>query len=187
MVIKKYEQDGLLFNVSFVDRASEAGVLGFRGRLALVEGEVADESGNRKPPKVVMEHVVLLSRDDKLILAAGSLDDIQDLSAFVDKYKADFAPDMKAIIYVVNITEPMQVDIEGITFALIPMQEGITWNELLDEAGLEKNDLKKKSSGDKVYTVWQELKGFAPKGEKVSLDVAMSRTADIKRIERGAL
>ena len=148
---------------------------------------MADESGNRKPPKVVMEHVVLLSRDDKLILAAGSLDDIQDLSAFVDKYKADFAPDMKAIIYVVNITEPMQVDIEGITFALIPMQEGITWNELLDEAGLEKNDLKKKSSGDKVYTVWQELKGFAPKGEKVSLDVAMSRTADIKRIERGAL
>ena len=32
MVIKKYEQDGLLFNVSFVDSASEAGVLGFRVR-----------------------------------------------------------------------------------------------------------------------------------------------------------
>lgn len=187
MIIKNYEQAGLLLNVSFAEAATSEGFAGFRGRLALVEGEVADEGGNRKPPSVVMEHVVLLSRDDKLMLVAGSLDKLEQLETFVEKYKADFSPEMRAILYVVNLTAPQQVELEGINFALIPMQEGITWNELLDEAGLDKSDLKKMASADKVYSVWEELKSFKPKGPSVTLQEALSKTADIKRVERGAL
>lgn len=82
----------------------------------------------------------------------------------------------------------MQVAAGGVSFALLPMQEGITWNELNDKAGLEKSALKKLSSGDKVYTVWKELSGFKPKGDKVSLEVAMGNVdASLKRIERGAI
>ena len=91
-------------------------------------------------------------------------------------------------MYVVDLTEPLQVEREGINFSLIPMQEGITWNELLDEAGLDKRELKKLSSADKVYAVWEELKGFKRKGRQVDMDEALSRTDDsLTRIERGAL
>lgn len=188
MIIKNYEQEGRLLNISFVEEASTAGYAGFRGRLALAVGEVADESGNRKPPGIVMEHVVLMSREDKLIFAAGSLNKLAQLNDFVAMYKDDFSPEMLAIMYVVDLTAALQVELEGINFALIPMQEGITWNELLDEAGLEKNDVKRLSSADKVYTVWDELKSFKPKGNKVSFDEALTMTdASLTRIERGAL
>jgi len=188
MIIEKYDQEGMLLNISFVEKASEAGFVGFRGRLALVEGEVGDAQGRRKPPAIVMEHTVLLEKDGKLVLAAGSLDNFADFPTFIEKYKGDFAPDMLGIVYVVNITKPMQVEAGGINFALVPMQEGITWNELNDEAGLEKSALKKLSSGDKVYTVWEELKGFKAKGDKVTMDAAMANVdTSLKRIERGAI
>jgi hypothetical protein len=74
VIVKKFEEDGLLLNIAFAEAASAEGFTGFRGRLALVDGEVADESGNRKPPNKVMEHTVLLSQGEKLALAAGSLD-----------------------------------------------------------------------------------------------------------------
>lgn len=188
MIIKKYEQDGLLFNVSFAEAASAAGVAAFRGRLALVEGEVADDKGNRRPPSVVMEHTVLLSRDDKLALVAGSLDKLAFLQDLLNKYQNDLTPQTRAIIYVVDLIEPLQVELAGVNFALIPMVEGITWNELLDESGLDKGDLKKLSSADKVMSVWENLKGFKAKGRNVTMEEALGRTDPKRtRVERGAL
>jgi len=59
---------------------------------------------------------------------------------------------------------------------------------LLDEADLDKRELKKLSSADKVYSVWEELKGFKPKGSPVTMDEALAKTDDsLTRIERGAL
>lgn len=188
MLIEKYDQEGLLLNISYIDKASTEGVVGFRGRMALVEGEVGDAQGRRKPPALVMEHTVLLEKEGKLAMTAGSLDHLADFPTFVEKYKGDFASDMLGIVYVVDITKPMQVEAGGVNFALVPMQEGITWNELNDEAGLEKNDLKKLSSGDKVYAVWKELAGFKAKGDKVTMEQAMANVdASLKRIERGAI
>ena len=188
MIIKNFEQEGKLLNVAFADAASESGYAGFRGRLALVEGEVGDDSGHRKPPNKVMEHTVLLSKDDKLALLAGSLDKLDYLNDLTAMYKDTLSAETQAILYVVDLTEPLQVELEGINFALIPMVEGITWNELLDAAGLEKGDLKKMSGADKVYAVWDDLKGFKAKGPVVSFDEALGKTnASLTRVERGAL
>lgn len=187
MIIQEYDKKGLLLNVSFVEEADESGVCGFRGRLALVEGEVGDAAGNRKPPAIVMEQTTLLSKGDKLVFVSGSLDRLGDLPALVEMYKADFAPDMLAIIYVVNMTKAVQVEFEGITFSLIPMREGVAWNELMDEAGLDKGDMKKMSSGQKVATLVSELASYKAKSDKVSFDEAMTLTANITRVERGAL
>ncbi len=188
MIIKTFEENGQLLNIAFAEKAETEGYAGFRGRLALVEGEVADDSGNRKPPHKVMEHTVLLSKDDKLALLSGSLDKLEYLNDLVAMYKDALSPETRAIIYVVDLTEPLQVELEGVNFALVPMQEGITWNELLDEAGLDKSDLKKMSGAEKVYTVWDDLKGFKPKGAVVTMDEAQAKTDDtLTRVERGAL
>lgn len=186
--IKKYEQDGLLLNISFAEETSTSGFVAFRGRMALVEAEAGDGAGNRKTPGIVMEHVVLMDKDDKLVLAAGSLNKLEHLNNFVEMYKDDFSPEMTAMMYVVDLTEPLLVEQEGITFSLTPMQEGITWNELLDEADLDKRDLKGMSSADKVYAVWDEIKGFTGKGPRVSMEEALAKTdPTLTRIERGAL
>ncbi len=186
MSIKSYDEKGRLLNISFVDDAD--GATAFRGRLALVEAEIGDESGNRKPPAVVMEQAVLLSKGGKLIFVAGSLTKLADLNDFVAMYKDDFAADMHAILYVVDLTTPVQVQLEGVTFPLVPMQEGITWNELLDEAGLDKRDLKSMSSAEKVAAVVDGVKDYKAKGPLVTMDEALAKTdPELKRPERGAL
>lgn len=188
MALQKYEQQGLLFNTNFLEKSSQEGLLGYRGDLILVKGEVADAQGRSKPPVALMYSGVLLSKDDKLVLTVGFIDKLELLSTFIEKYQADFDKDMKALLFVVNIKEPMQVEVDGINFVLIPLLEGVSWNELVDELCMEKSDFKGQSAADKIVTAWEEFKkGYAPKYERVTYDVAMTRTADIKREARGAV
>lgn len=188
MLLDKYEQEGLLFNKNFKDKTSTDGIFGYRGELVLIKGEVADDKGHTKPPVSVMRHVILLEKDDKLNFVAGFMDELDQLNSFLEAYKNDFADDMQALFYVVNITKPMKVEAEGITFILIPQTEGVTWNELIDELAMEKGDFKGQSAGDKIVTMWEEFKsGYSPKFDTIPLNDAFTFTADIKREAYGAV
>jgi len=187
MLLEKYEQQYLLFNTNFKEKTSQDKIIGYRGELVLIKGEVADAQGRTKPPVALVRGTVLLAKDDKLVFVCGFLDELEYLKIFIDTYQSDFATDMKALFYVVNITQPMQVTIEGINFILIPLLEGVVWNELIEELGMEKKDFKGQSSADKIVTVWNAFKNYSPKYESLSLDVAMSRVANIKREARGAV
>lgn len=186
MTLKKYKDAGLLFNSNFLEQTSEAGVSGYRGELVLVEGEVADAKGHVKPPIEVMRGVALLA-DDKLKLVVGAIDQMALFETFIEKYKDDFAPDMKALIYVVNLNEAVQVDIEGIKFVLIPLIQGVPWNEVIDELALEKSDFKGQSPADKILTLYGEMQGYKPKYPEVTLDEALSATSDVIREGWGAV
>jgi hypothetical protein len=187
MLLEKYEQEDLLFNTNFKSKTSKEGMMAYRGELVLVKGEVADAQGRRKPPTALIRSAILLTQDDKLAFVVGSIDDLGLLNIFIEKYGVDFAQNMKALFYVVNITTPMQVDINGISVTLIPLLEGVAWNELIEELCMEKKDFKGQSSADKVVTAWEAYQDYAPKYESLSLEEAMARTADIKREMRGAV
>lgn len=187
MLLEKYEQAQLLFNVNFKDKATGDGVYGYRGELVLVPGEVADEQGRTKPPLALVRSVVMLEKDEKIQFFVGILDELELIKTFIDKYKDDFADDVRILMYVVNITGSMQTDIDGIHFTLIPLQAGVAWNELIDELAMEKSDFKGQSSADKIVTAYDAYKDYAPKYETVSANEAFSRTADIKRELIGAV
>jgi hypothetical protein len=186
MPLQKYKEAALLFNSNFLEATSDAGVSGYRGELVLIEGGVADAKGHAKPPVEVMRGVALLG-DDKLKLVVGSIDQLESLSTFVEKYKEDFSPDMKAVIYVVNIKDPVQVELEGVNFVLIPLVQGVPWNEVLDELALEKSDFKGQSAADKVLTLYKELQSYKPKYASASLDEALANTTDVVREGWGAV
>lgn len=185
MLIEKYEQDALLFNMNFKADGS-SGEKAYRGELIIIEGEIADDQGRRKPPVAIMRHSILLEKDEKLVLMAGFIDKLELLEPLVEKYGEDFSPEMKVLIYVVNITKPMQIELSGVNFVLMPLTDGIAWNELTEELGLEKSDFKGKSTGDKVVTVYEEMSSYSPKYDNVEdFAAAMAFTADIKREDRG--
>lgn len=186
MVLEQYKDSGLLFNTNFLEQTSEAGTWGYRGELVLVEGEVADARGHVKPPVEVMRGVVLLG-DEKLKLVVGAIDQMASLQTFIDKYQDDFSPDMTALIYVVDLSLSCQVGIEGIKFLLIPLIQGVPWNEVIDELGLEKSDFKGQSAADKIVTLLDELKNYKPKYPEISLDEAMSSVTDVVREGWGAV
>jgi hypothetical protein len=79
----------------------------------------------------------------------------------------------------------MLTEAGGLTWTLIPMTDGMVWNELVDELALEKSDFKGQSAADKVVTVLGAFAGYQPKYETVGLDEAMSRTTAAKRESRG--
>jgi hypothetical protein len=186
MPLQKYNEAGLLFNTNFLEDTSEAGISGYRGELVLIEGGIADTKGHAKPPVEVMRGVALLG-DDKLKLVVGAIDQMESLSTFVEKYKEDFSPEMKALIYVVNLKDSVQVEVEGINFVLIPLVQGVPWNEVLDELALEKSDFKGQSAADKVLTLFGELQSYKPKYPTVSLDEAMANTTEVVREGWGAV
>jgi hypothetical protein len=185
MLLDRYESEQQLYNVNFKEAATRGGLYAYRGDLVIIDGEIADAQGRRKPPVAGMLGGVLLTDADKIKLMAGSIDDMALIKPLLEKYQADFAPDMKALIYVVNIAKPMITELCGVKTVLISMTDGMVWNELVDELALEKSDFKGQSSADKVITVLGAFNDYKPKYETVSLDEAMTRTTDAKRESRG--
>ena len=186
MALGKYEQQGLLFNTNFLESVGDD-VSGYRGELVLIEGEVADDKGRTKPPVALIRHAILLDKDDKLAFVVGIIDQLELLNTFIEKYKDDFADDIQVLFYVVNLTEPMQVELSGINFVLIPLTEGVAWNELVDELCMEKSDFKGQKPAEKIVTAYDEFKSYKPSYQSVDLDYAMSKTADIKWETHGAV
>lgn len=172
----RYESEQQLFNVNFKEAATSGGLHAYRGDLMVVDGEIADAQGRRKPPVAGMLGGVLLTDVDKIKLLAGSLDDLALIKLILEKYQADFAPDMQAMIYVVNIAKPMIIELGGIKHDL---------NELVDELALDKSDFKGQSSGDKVVTVYKAFGDYKPKYETVALENTLTRTTTAQRESRG--
>ena len=185
MPLEKYKAADLFFNSNFLDETSEAGTWGYRGDLVIIQGEL-DDKGHHMPPLAVMRGAVLMA-SDKLKMVVGCLDQAEQLLDLVEKYKGDFAPDMKSVLFVVNIKDPVQVEVEGITFVLIPLIQGVAWNEVIDELALEKSDFKGQSSADKILTVYKEMLSYKPKYPKVELDEVLANTTGAVREGWGAV
>ncbi|MEW5769478.1 MAG: hypothetical protein AB1831_03855 [Pseudomonadota bacterium] len=186
MLLDTLESQGLFFNSNFTEPAAP-GLFAYRGDLVLIEGEVADNLGRRKPPVATMIGAVVLADATQIKFLSGSLDEIAHIQPFLEKYAAHFSPTMGALLYVVNIKKPMQVKLAGTTFVLLPLDDGMVWNELMDELHLEKGDFKGQGSGEKVYTVYKAYQDYRPKCEEVSLEEALSRATDAKRVVHGAV
>ncbi|MDD4964638.1 MAG: hypothetical protein PHI11_12055 [Gallionella sp.] len=185
MLFNDYEQKGLLFNMNF--KESEGSYAAYRGDLVLELGEVGDAHGHRMPPTATIKNTIVLAENDKIKLYVGSLDDLALLPKVLDYYQADFAADIRMILFVVNINKPLIVDTNGLSIPVIGMQEGLIWNELIDLAALDKSDFKGQSAAQKIVTVYKALSDYKPKGDKVSLAEALTRTVALTRAGRGPI
>ncbi|MET0069558.1 MAG: hypothetical protein ABW096_05915 [Candidatus Thiodiazotropha sp.] len=186
MLLEQYKESHLLFNTNFLENCSRDGIYGYRGELVLVEGEVADAKGHAKPPVEVLRGAALLA-DEKIKLLLGAIDKLDSFATLLDKYKADFSPEMKALIYVVNLERSVVVEADGIGFILIPLLQGVPWNEVIDELGLEKSDFKGQSAADKILTLYDELKTYKPKYPQIGLDELYGLATDEVREGWGAV
>ena len=136
MLFDLYQEKGLLFNMNF--KEANGNYAAYRGDLVLGLGEVGDALGHRKPPTATIKNTIVLAENDKIKLYVGSLDELALLPKVLDYYQADFAPDMRIILFVVNINKPLVIEVGGLSIAAIGMQEGLIWNELIDIAALDK-------------------------------------------------
>ncbi len=180
MLLETYEAKGLLTVVQVKGQTSEAGIYAYRGDLILKEGELREGSTtDRKPPQAVVVQAAMLIADDKIKFINGLLPRLDLLPLFVEKYSADLSDDCAAILYVENIAEGIQLELEGTVYKLMPYKEGMIWNEFLEELYIEKGDIKKLSPEDKVAAVYDEAKTYAPKTELIKKETALENTIEV--------
>lgn len=190
MLLNRLEEEQLLVNVNVKESTTTPNLDAYRGDLVLIEGEVADSLGRRKPPVTVSKQVAMLTTADKIIFISGFLEKLEQLPLFYEKYKAEISEDLVAAFYIENIAKPIQVKYNGIHHYLMPMIEGdgTVWNEFNETLGLEKTDFKGQSAADKVITVYEATKGdFKPKYPEVSFEEAIASTIEVKKELRGAV
>lgn len=185
MLLNRYEP--YFFNSNFREAAPDAAWEAYRGELVLIEGEVADAQGRRKPPVALFKQAVVLAQGDELKLISGSLEELQHWPAFMEKYGADLDPATVAVMFTVNIPKPFVSTINGATVAFIPLTEGLCWNELIDLAALDKGDFKGQGAAEKVLTVFNAFKGHKYKYPETSVEEALKTTNNAKREVHGAV
>ena len=185
MLFDHLEQEQLLFNVNF--RESVGGDVAYRGEMVVLPGEVGDAQGRRKPPKAVIKGAVALANGEQFKLLAGSLDLLQQLEQIGDLYKNALTPATVGVFFIVNLEQPLVIDLNGTKVIGIPMTDGMTWTELTDLVGLEKADFKGQSAGQKVVTVYEALLTLKPKYPAVSYAESLAYLNEATRVSRGAI
>jgi len=186
VILQKYQEAGLLFNVNFLEKTSTDGVYGYRGELILIEGEKGDAQGHTKPPVEVMHGAVMLG-GEQLLMVVGSLDKVSSLPVFLKKYQADLAPNAKVVMYVVNAKSAAQVLLDGVPCVLIPLVQGVPWNEITETLGLDKSDFKGQTPGNKIMTTYNQLKNYTPKFPVVPFAEVLAAATQAVRENWGAI
>ncbi len=186
MLLKDYNENGSLFYTNFLETTSTGDKMSYRGDLVLIEGEVGDDLGHKKPPKLICREVVILA-GDKIEMLLGGLDDINSLPILLEKYGSDFAPNMLSIFYVVNLKSAGVYEWNGLSIVLIPLVQGVPWNETMEELALEKGDFKGQKPADKLITMYKEMLGYKPKYPKITLEEAAANATNAKREIHGAV
>lgn len=186
MLLNTYESRNLLCNLSFKGPTSQAGIQAFRGDLVLEEGDIADASGRRMPPKAVIKQAVLLANSDKLSMVAGALIDLASLPRFVEGYRGDLAADVRVLFYVENLGKALRCELDGLSMILLPHADGgAVWNTLMDDLRLDKDDFKGQSAEDKVITLYRALADYRPTLPSLSYPEALGFTIAQRREARG--
>lgn len=187
MIFDTYEQKGLLLNSNFKESAGKTGYFAYRGDLVVIEGEVGDAQGRRKPPVSAMRQVVALAHDEKLTLLIGSLDQLADLPNLLDQYKPQLSDETRIMLFIINAAKNFRSIVNGFKVDIISQPEGAVWTELCEMLGLEKGDFKGQSAGEKVMTLYNELLDYQIKAPELAWEEAQQLITQAKRQIHGAI
>ncbi len=185
MLFDRYEEEGVFFNINFKAETS-TGLTAYRGELVLIDGEVADASGRRKPPTSVLRDAILLAEGDKLKMLVGGLDAVSDLTSLTERYGADLAEDTSIFLLAPNAHAEAKIEVAAASGYLLPW-EAMVWAQLTEELRLEKSDFKGLSAADKVDTVYQELKGYSPSFPFIPMEEVLANATSAKKETHGAI
>lgn len=150
--IKNSELD---WQPSFSDELG-GGVHGYRGALIIEEGKQI--SPDRKlPPKVQAKQVILISDESGIKFFTCELESFRDFAPLFEKYKDYFIKDGLNILYVTDLYGNGTFTYEGVEFTAFMLDESSVWNELLELTDLEKGDMKKLNSDEKIEQIYEGL------------------------------
>jgi len=158
----RLEKEGRLVNAVHKGPTEKPGRIGFRGELALkFAQQFADE---KRPPELSADQVIAVAEagEPTIKFLSAYLHSFESLTVLAEVLKGLLSPDGKYIIFCNNIDllSKYNVEIDGATFRILPIDEATVYNELLELLYLEKTQLKRASTAGKIDAVADAASNF---------------------------
>lgn len=160
-----------------------AGRFAFRGEMALKF--TATLAGEKRPPEVKADQVILAAEGGKTTFFSGHVASLAHLDLVTECLGADLVPTGKYFLFAGNldISKKYQIDMNGIPFNVLPLDEATVYNELLDLFYLEKGDLKKLGGEEKIDAIIKGASGFNGKFPAIPFAQAVAEMGPVKVAE----
>ena len=176
------EQQGRLLNAVLKGPTERPGRFGFRGELALkFAQQFADE---KRPPELSTDQVIAVANAGEPTIAffASYLLSFEHLSALREVLNGLLSPSGKYFVFCNNIDllTKYEVEIDGITFNVLPIDEATVYNELLELLYLDKTSLKKASTAGKTDAIVDAALKFDGKFAPISFAQGVERMGPVR-------
>jgi len=157
-----------------------AGRVAFRGEMALKFTPTL--AGEKRPPEVKADQVIIAAEGGKTTFFSGHVASLAHLELVTDCMAADLVPTGKYFLFAGNldISKKYQIDMNGIPFNVLPLDEATVYNELLDLFYLEKGDLKKMSGEEKIDAIIKGASTFNGKFPTIPFSQAVAEMGPVK-------
>jgi len=151
----RLDSESRLFNAVHKGPTKVAGRFGFRGAIALVfQEQMADE---KRPPEIAADQVmaIAMAGEKTFPFVAAYLHSFGYLEKFVEVMGDLLVPGGKYFMFCNNIDllKKYRVEMKGVTFFILPMEESTVYNEILELLYLEKTELKRLDTAGKLDAV----------------------------------
>jgi hypothetical protein len=178
----RLEKEGRLLNAVLKGPTERAGRFGFRGELAIrFAQQFADE---KRPPELSADQVIAVATADdrKIPFLAAYLHSFESLTAMAEVLKGLLSPEGKYFIFCNNIDllSKYLVEIDGVTFNILPIDEATVYNELLELLYLDKTALKRASTGGKIDAIADAAAKFSQTFEAINYAEGLKRMGPVR-------
>jgi hypothetical protein len=178
----RLDAEGRLLNAVLKAPTKAAGRFGFRGDLALkFAAKLADEA---RPPELAVQQVLAMSQAGETTIRffAAYLLSFEYLQDVVAVLRDTLTPQGRYFAYCNNIDlrSKYRVELGGVTWYVLPIDEATVYNEILELLYIERNDLKKLDSAGKLDAIADKAMAFSADFEKISYEEGLRRMGPVR-------
>jgi hypothetical protein len=181
-VLDKLDKGGRLLNAVLRAPTPRPGRFGFRGDIALeFQPQLADE---KRPPEFSLEQVLTFAEAGAptLPVLVGYLHSFAYLEKLAEVLQPILSPTGLYILFCnnIDILAKYRVKIGEITFVVLPLDESTVWKEMLDLTGVDKNDIKKMGTAEKLDHVLDAALRTKVEGEAITFEQGLERMGPVR-------
>lgn len=159
------------------------GRFAFRGEFALKLAPTL--AGEKRPPELKADQVILVTEGGRITFFSGHVASLAHLEQVMACLGQGMSADGHYYLFAGNldISKKYRIDMNGIPFHVLPLDEATVYNELLDLFYLEKGDLKKMSGEEKIDAIVNAAASFDGKFPLIAFTQAVAEMGPVKVVE----
>lgn len=175
--------EGKLLSPTFSGPTQKADRYGFRGELGL--RFPPSLAGEKRPPEVKADQVIFAAEGERLVFLALHLDSLGHFDLVREAFGAALVPEGKYFVFAgnVDLAKKYRLEIDGVSFFVLPLDEATVYNEVLDLLYIERGDLKKLGNDARIDAIVAAAAKFSGGFPLTPYAQALAEMGPVKAVE----